>query len=157
MTSRIIKKILEDENGGMISEAALLFPILIGLGLGGIDMSYMLIQNHKLESQLSAAAGFLSKSDAPEAIEILAKQLAVTGQIDGQGSAVIKGWTLSDVQIAYITTPNNGDIYRSDGDVRTVELSSRIDYRGFGILSSVLPNQARLSGRVQERLIGGGL
>jgi len=149
-------KFRRDNEGGLVIEAALLFPIFMSMLLGGADGSYMLIQNHKMEAQLSAAASFLSKSENPEFHETAARDLAVTGSPNG-GTAVIKGWTSSDITISYVTTANNGGRYRNDGDVRTVQLSSTLDYQGLGVLSSVLPNAPVLTATVQERIVGGGL
>ncbi len=148
---------IKNDDGGLVVEAALLFPVFLAIILGGADASYMLIQNHKLETQLSTAASFLSKSGQPEQHESAARQLAVAGSPDGGAKAIVKGWTVTDINIAYITTPNNRNDYRSDGDVRTVQLSSTIDYQGLGFLSSVLPQKPELTASVQERIIGGGL
>ncbi len=151
-----LRQMLRDEYGGMIVESALVFPVLITIGIGGIDASYMLIQNHKVEGHLAVAANFLSKSDMPENHETTARNLAVTGNPDGNGDPIIKGWSTEQVRIKYITTANNNDSYRSDGDVRTIEISTSLDYKGFGLLSSILPETPRLSARVQERIVGGG-
>lgn len=148
---------IDNEQGGLVVEAALLFPIFLGIMLGGADGSYMLIQNHKMETQLSAAASFLSKSEQPETHEARARQLAITGSPDGGTKTIIKGWSSSDITITYVTTPNNGGAYRNDGDVRTIQISSTVDYQGLGILSSVLPNKPALTASVQERIVGGGL
>lgn len=151
-----LRHLARNEDGGMMAEAALIFPVLISIGMGGIDASYMLIQNHKLESQLSAAANFLSKSEFPENHESTARQLAVTGSPDGSSKAIIKGWSAEDINISYLTTSNTYSDYRNDGDVRTVQVSSTLDYGGFGILSSILPQAPQLTANVQERIVGGG-
>lgn len=152
----LFRQMFRDDHGGMITESALVFPVLITIGMGGIDASYMLIQNHKLEGHLATAANFLSKSDMPENHETVARNLAVTGEPDGTGTPIIKGWSIDQVNITYIITDNSNDNYRNDGDVRTVEISTSLDYKGFGFLSSIFSEPPRLSARVQERIVGGG-
>lgn len=147
---------LRDDYGGMIIESALVLPVLITIGMGGIDASYMLIQNHKLEGHLATAANFLSKSDMPENHETVARNLAVTGNPDGIGSPIIEGWSTDQISISYLTTANANNAYRNDGDVRTVEISTSVNYQGFGLLSAILPEPPRLTARVQERIVGGG-
>lgn len=151
-----LRHMFRDNRGGMIVESALVFPVLITIGMGGIDASYMLIQNHKLEGHLATAANFLSKSDMPENHETVARNLAVTGNPDGNGTPIIKGWSTDKVNISYLTTANNNNAYRNEGDVRTVEISTSFNYQGFGLLSAILPEPPRLTARVQERIVGGG-
>ncbi len=153
----VFSKFRKNDDGGLVVEAALLFPIFLAIILGGADGSFMLIQNHKLETQLSTAASFLSKSDWPEQHETAARQLAITGSPAGGPTAILKGWSVEDIHISYVVTTNNRDDYRNAGDVRTVQLSSTIGYQGLGILSSVLPKKPVLSASVQERIVGGGL
>ncbi len=147
----------DDRKGGLVVEAALLLPLLVAAGLGVIDASYMMIQNHKVESQLSLAANYISKSDTPQNREATAKTLAVTGTISGNGAPLITGWSANDVSIAYVTTQNANGEYRGEDNIQTVQLSTRIEYRGLGILSSFLPTKPMLTASVQERVVGGGL
>jgi len=148
---------LTDISGGIIVEAALILPFLVTAGLGALDASYMMVQNHRLENQLSLAATYISKSDTPDLRETPAIQLAVTGDISGQGNPTVKGWKVEDVSIEYLTTSNIDGAYRGETAVRTVKLSTRFDYKGFGILSSILPETPTLAASVQERIVGGGL
>lgn len=150
-------KFLRDQRGGLVVEAALILPLLIAAGLGVLDASYMMVQNHKLESQLSVAANYLSKSDAPELREIYAKNLAVMGTVSGGNESLVKNWSTDDINVTYLMTANSNGIYRGDENIRTVQLSTQIDYSGLGILSSILPQKPVLTARVQERVVGGGL
>ena len=157
----ILTKYQGDTSGSILVESALVLPLLIAAGLGSIDASYMMIQNHKLESQLAMAASYLSRSDNPANLETAAKNLALTGAIDGTKS-VIDGWSASDITISYVATENqtngNGDsLYRGDSTITTVVVSSQFKYKGFGVLSSTLPGKMSLNGRVEDRITGGGL
>ncbi len=157
----ILKAYQREDDGSVLVESALILPLLIAAGLGSIDASYMMLQNHKLESQLAMAASYLSRSDNPSNLENTAKTLALTGTIDGS-KAVLKGWGLDDISISYLTTDNQtngngGTLYRGDATVTTVVISSQFDYKGMGILSSVIPNGTSLNASVEERVTGGGL
>ena len=154
---RVVKSYLSNRYGGIVVEAALIMPLMLTAGLGAIDASYMMLQNHKLENQLSAAASYLSKSDSPELRENYAKQLAVTGSVSGGDVSVVNGWSVSDINITYLTTDNSDEIYRGDTNILTVQLTTRLNYSGMGILSSIMPNRPMLSASVQERVVGGGL
>jgi len=153
----LLKSFAKDKKGGVIVESALILPLMISAGLSGLDASNMLLQNHKLESQLSMAGSYLSKSDNPPARESAAKNLAVTGDISGNGSARVKGWTTGDITVSYVTTSNTNGDYRGDSDIMTVKIYTELDYKGFGILSSIMPNGIKIKAEVQERIIGGGL
>lgn len=150
-------KFLRDQRGGLVVEAALILPLLIGAGLGVLDASYMMVQNHKLESQLSVAANYLSKSDSPELREATAKNLAVMGSITGGSESLVKDWSTEDISVTYLATENPDGLYRGDETIRTVQLTTQLDYSGLGILSSILPQKPVLTARVQERVVGGGL
>jgi len=154
---RLFGKYHSDQKGGIIVEGALLLPLLILAGLGGLDASYLLLQNHRVESQLSMASSYLSKSGAPENRESQAKLLALTGTLDGTGKTVVPGWSSDDITINYIVTSNADETYRGTDDVRTVQVSTQFKFSGFGILSSVVPDGPQINVVVEERIIGGGL
>lgn len=147
----------DNREGGLIVEAALLLPLLITAGLGGLDASNMLLQNHKLEGQLTIASAYLSKSNDPQQRETSAKQLAVTGNVSGLGASIIPGWTTSDISISYATIDNSQEIYRGGATIQTVKIDSTVNYKGFGVLASILPNGIKLKASVEERIVGGGL
>lgn len=155
--NRILPKYLRREDGGLVVEAALLLPFIVSAGLGGLDASYMLLQNHRLESQLQTASSYLSKSDDPASKETLAKQLAMTGSLDGSGDLLLPGITANDISITYETISNQSGLYRGDDTIKTVKVSAQFDYQGFGILSSLMPDGAFLTASVEERVVGGGL
>lgn len=148
---------LRDELGGFVVEAALVLPFLVTLVVGGLDISNMLLQNHKLENRLSMASTYLSKSDNPVAKEAVAKQLALSGSLDGNGDSLFPGWSESDIDISYISTSNQNGDYRGDSSVMTVQVSSEVSVQGFGIISSIMPEGAIISAKSEERLVGGGL
>ena len=157
-----LSHIIFDKSGAVIVEAALVLPLLIIAALGAIDASYMMLQNHKLESQLSMAASYLSRSDNPVNFETSAKNIALTGGTIANASPILKGWSLADIKISYLSTNNEPDedgvtLYRGDATVKTVVIASQLDYKGIGILSSLSPQKLALKAVVEERVVGGGL
>ncbi|NNE59157.1 MAG: hypothetical protein HKN36_13710 [Hellea sp.] len=153
----LFKSFIRNKRGGVIVESALILPLMISAGLSGLDASNMLIQNHKLEGQLAMAGTYLSKSDNPVARESAAKNLAVTGDISGTGPARVKGWTAGDITVSYLATSNTNGDYRGESNIETVKIYTELDYKGFGILSSIMPNGITIKAEVQERIVGGGL
>ncbi len=153
-----ITKFANDKAGGLVIEAALIFPFLITLGLGVADASYMLVQNHKLETQLAMAGNYLSKTRAPAQHETQAKNLACGGALETTTKCIIPNWTVSDIQISYGSVDNaeleSGYEYRGGQPVTIVTVTSDISYTGFGVLSSVFGKSIRLTGSYEERLIG---
>ncbi len=147
----------ENKEGGLVVEAALILPFLVTLVLGGLDISNLLLQNHKLESRLVMATTYLSKSDDPRGKEVQAKRLALTGNLDGIGEPLFPNWTAADISINYMTTSNQSGEYRGDSAVTTIQVSSEISLQGFGIISSIFPEGATISAKSEDRLVGGGL
>ena len=155
---REFKSLLTCCRGGLIVEAALVLPFLILLGLGAADASYMMVQNHKLESRLTMAGNFLAKTGTPNLYESQARNLACAGQISTPSSCVLPNWSPSDIIVTYTDVANaeieGGFEYRGDSPVKIVTVTSGIDYSGFGILSSFSGGSIRLQGSYQERVIG---
>ena len=54
-----IHGVFEDNSGAVTIEAAIIVPILAVVGLGIMDSSYMLLQNHKMEQSLVSAANYM--------------------------------------------------------------------------------------------------
>ena len=134
-------------------------PFVITVGLGAIDASNMLLQNHKLETQLTMAGNFLAKSRTPTQYEVQAKNLACSGESTATvDKCVIPNWTVGDIQVSYATVSNaeldEGFEYRDGNPVQIVRVSSDIRYTGFGLLSSIFGGSIRLSGSYEERVIG---
>ena len=124
---------IRDQRGIAAVEAALALPVLLVLGLGTADVSWMLAQSHRVEQGLAAGGGYLAKSGTPEAHVTRAQNLAVTGQFTG-GDARVDGWSAGDVSVTFRSVA--GD-YRTGDRGRVVVLETSVPYRGFGILSSI--------------------
>lgn len=152
MMYRTLKNILLRNDGNVVIEAALILPFLISAGLGAADASYMLLQNHRAESQLTIAATYMSKAHYPQNVENQAKNLAVTGVIGSGGTPLIAGWSSQDINIAYKTVDNTSGSYLGGGSVKVVQISTEIPYSGLGIVNSITRNSIKIKVTVEERL-----
>jgi len=150
--SRLLKRLRTDERGSVVTEAAIILPFLSAIGLGAIDASFMLLQNHKMEQALVNAANFMSQSQTPVSFENQAKKLAVTGTLDNAAAPILKNWKASDITITYRLVPNTNGNYRGGEYIRIVELNSALPYQGFGIIKSIRGSNPVLKASYQQRL-----
>ena len=146
------------EEGAVAAEAVFVFPLLIFFGFGAVDTSLLMLQNHKMESGLTAAGNYLSRTSIPSTHEAAAKRLATTGQLSPGGAARIPNWVESDVQIIYQNTNNPDDAdgrdYRGGDTIQVVRLSSQFNYDGFGFLKAVTGGTITVNADYEERLVG---
>lgn len=153
-----LKKFGNDQSGAAVIEAVLMVPIVGALGLGTIDASLLVLQRHKVETNLASAAGYLAKTKIPQSFETQAKNLATTGQILTGGTPMISGWTNEKVTIAYKSVPNtllqSGTSYKGGDTVRVIQISTDIQYKGLGLLSSLRGGKINLKAAYEERITG---
>lgn len=150
----LLRQYRSSESGAMAVEAVFVLPFLLILSFGAIDGSMMLLNNHKMESGLSAAGNYLASSQAPQAFETQAKWLATTGSIKPNGEPRIAGWSDSDVTINYRNIANQGREYRGGDTVQIVELSAVHDFTGIGVIRMFTGGTLTLRATHQERVVG---
>ncbi len=150
----MIYRFHKDTRASISVEAGLALPFLILLGMGAADYSNMLISHHKMQASLTNAGAYLARAGAAPAFEDRAKNLAVTGALSG-GTAKLPGWTKDDITIAYKTTVNTGGQYRGL-DVKVVQISTALDYRGFGLVNAIVPGRVTMTDSFEARINGGG-
>ena len=146
------------QSGAAVVEAVFVFPLLILLGFGAVDSSLLMLQNHKMETGLTAAGNYLSRSENPQSLETKARRLATTGQLTSGGSAKITGWGTNDVVISYQSTanPDNGGSrdYRGGDTIKVARLTSQLSYDGIGFLKAVTGGSITIKASYEERLVG---
>ena len=145
---------LGDTQGVAAVEAALIFPFLAIAGLGVMDCSYMLLQNHKMEQSLVSAANFMALASDPQLVETQAKRIAVSGSIDPSAEPLIKNWSPSDISISYTMVPNDNGQYRGGEFIRVVNITTTHPYEGFGIVKSITGSSVTLNAQYQQRMTG---
>lgn len=155
---RTLRSYLKDNSGVAAIEAALMFPFLALTCFGTMDASFLMLQNHKMETGLTAAGNYLSKTRTPLQYETQAKRLATTGQIKAGGTKYIPNWSESDIVLTYKKVPNtptqDGMSYRGGATIDIIKLSSQYTYQGIGFLSSISGGTITVSANYEERLIG---
>lgn len=155
------KQYIADSSGIAAIEAALMFPFLMLTCFGTMDASYLMLQNHKMESGLSAAGNYLSKTRTPGQYESQAKRLATTGQITTGGEKYIQEWSADDITLSYRKIPNtptqDGTSYRGGATIDIIELSSAYTYQGIGFLRSISRGSITVAASHEERLIGNAI
>lgn len=152
--AHIFSRFLHDKRGVAAVEAAIITPFLAVLALGAIDGSYMLLQNHKMEQALVAAANFMSIAEDPRLVEGAAKKIAVTGTTDPAAAPRIKNWTTDDITIDYKMVSNQNGNYRGGAFIRVVDIRASHPYDGFGIIKALSGGGVTLNAQYQQRMTG---
>ena len=169
---KIIQSLWRETNGSALVEATVLTPVLIILFFGVFEFSWYFYNQQLTEIGVRDAARYLARgpyfssatfvtegtnpcSDATNVAA--AKNLAVTGTIDGSGAARVTGWTTAAVSIT-CTPPfdNSPTVYAGPSDIYHVTVSTSfpdptLGY--FGMLGVSTPN---LSTSHTERSFGSG-
>ncbi|MEE9346738.1 MAG: TadE/TadG family type IV pilus assembly protein [Robiginitomaculum sp.] len=146
-----------DASGSVAVEAVFVLPFLILLGLGAVDYSNMLLSHHKMQTSVTAAGTYLSRSRTPQNYEAQARNLAVTGKLSG-GSAILPSWSVSDITISYQNAQNSNNQYRGQETIKTVKVETRLAYQGFGFVNAITPGAAvMMSDSYEARIMGGGI
>lgn len=149
---------ISDKSGIAAVEAAMVFPFLITAGFASMDASYMVLQSHKMESSLSAAANYLAQTPDPQSFETQAKRLAATGQIKSGGSSIIPNWTENDVTISYRNVANtpteSGLSYRGGHTIEIIQVSTTLSYQGFGFLKAINGGNVSVGAQSEARSVG---
>ncbi len=152
-----IRTYLSCTQGVAAIEAALILPMLLLAGFGTLDASYLILQHHKMETNLATAGSYLSKSSDPQSLELQAKRLAATGQIRAGGRPTITNWSHDDISISYKNFTNHQfrgrRLYRGGAVVKVVNISSSVPYQGLGLLNALSGGTITLSGAYEERLV----
>lgn len=150
-----MRNFFHSSEGSVAIEAAFALPFLILIGLGAVDYSNMLLSHHKMQSGLTGAGNYLARTRAPQNFETQAKNLAVTGQMAG-GTAILPGWSASDISISYKNEANTSGNYRGADNVQVVQISTALTYTGFGIVNAITPGHVVMRDTFEVRVDGGG-
>jgi Flp pilus assembly protein TadG len=141
--------------GSAALETAFALPFILTLGFAAADAGWLLAETHRMKSGLAAGAHLLARSQDFAAAEDEARNLAVTGNLDGTGGARVKGWTPADVTVTYRMVANAGGAYSGGSQVRVVRLESAVVYSGFGLLKMAGVEAVTIRGAQEERWTGG--
>jgi Flp pilus assembly protein TadG len=168
----MIRSVWCNTDGSALVEATVLTPVLVVLFFGVFEFSWYFYNQQLTEIGVRDAARYLARGPyfssatfVPEGTNpcsdatnvAAAKNLAVTGTIDGSGFARVTGWTTAAVSIS--CTPafdNSPTVYAGPSDIYHVTVSTSfpdptLGY--FGMLGLGTPN---LSASHMQRAFGSG-
>jgi Flp pilus assembly protein TadG len=148
--------------GTSLVEGAILFPFLFTLGLGMFEFGNLLYQYQLVMSGVRDAARHLARVDITDAAaETNAKNLAVTGTVDGSGAARVSWWNAADISVSYptisnpITNTNTGArAYRGGANITEVRVTTTATYGSFGFLGYLGLGPISFTLEHRERHIG---
>jgi hypothetical protein len=149
-----------DRSGTSLVETAIVLPFVLMLGFGVIEYGNALYLNHQIETGVRDAARFLARQEDPLAAVAEAKQLALTGSIDG-GDKRVSAWNDGDITVSLREIANPIDEttgerpYRGADPIKVVRVSTNVVYGGLGGLN-MLGSTSVLNFSVshEERVIG---
>src|SRR5687767_5263249 len=97
---RGLTRLTLDEAGAAMVEFSLLAPFMLTLALGMFEFGRFLYQYQLVVEGLRDAGRYIARLDPTlEGSKSAAKNLAVTGTIDGTGDERVAGWTADDIEI----------------------------------------------------------
>jgi Flp pilus assembly protein TadG len=155
-----IARLIGDENGIAVVEAAVTFPFLAMLSFGLIEFGSIFYNFQLVQTGLRDAGRYLSRVPDLAAAEGDARRLATTGSILPDQPARVKWWSGGQVQISYRSVANPRDAttglrnFRAGDTVTVVDVSTSVAYAGLGFLSSLGLGPITITAKHEERYIG---
>ena len=162
-----LKKLIRDDLGAALVEAAVTFPVLITLGAGVFEFSNAFYAHQEITTGVRDAARYLARAElrtaattcdaAITAATAGAKNLAVYGNIGGSGYARVQGWTTGMVAVTSTDVANTGTPppYRGPNPVCIVNVAAAVPYPQFGLLTYLGVAVPTFNLAHSERWIGG--
>lgn len=154
---------IRNESGSALLEGAIVFPLLLTLGLGAIEFSNAFYDHQEITTGLRDAARYMARvlptgsvnNPCANATAMAnAQNLAVNGVISG-GSARISGWTTGNVTISCAAVSNASSTYRGPSTLYIVTASTAVTYPQFGLLTFLGLTAPTINLSHSERWIGG--
>jgi Flp pilus assembly protein TadG len=165
----VLRSLWRDTEGTAFVETTVLMPLLIALFFGVFEFSWYFYNQQLVEIGVRDAARYLARgpyysSEITEATDpcqdatnvTRAKNLAVTGTVDGSSSARVQGWTTTEVQITCPPFNNTTYSYEGPSTFYRVTVSTSFDdpqLGFFGLLGLGIPH---LFSSHTERSFGSG-
>jgi len=146
-----------DRAGAALVEFTLVFPFLLSIVCGMAEFGRFIYQYQLVLEGLRDAGRYLSRVDATNGtLQTNAKNLAVTGTLDGTGAARVTGWATGDVTVTIETVANPGRaLYRGPDPVNIAHLATTFSYSDIGMLSALGLGPIAVSATYEQRVIGG--
>jgi Flp pilus assembly protein TadG len=149
-----------DREGSALMEGAIVLPVLLTLGLGVFEFSWLFYQQHLISTGVSDAARYIARSSTPNdlTIQMNAKNLATTGAFNGGGPRV-SGWRASELSITYTSVDNAPGAtgltpYRGGSVIESVTVSTTFTVPSLGFFGFLGLKPPIFTVSHQERVIG---
>lgn len=149
-----------DRRGTAAIEAAIVTPLLLMFVIGAAEFGNMLYNANLVQTGVRDAARYLARVSDPVAAEPLARNLAITGSINGEAPPRVSWWSTEDIVITHRMTENPPDpqtgrrAFRSGPQVRVIRVSTTIDYAGLGTLGVIGQDAVTIAFAHEERFVG---
>jgi len=165
---RALKRLFGAENGAALIEFTVLMPLLFALMAGFIEFGMAMQRHHLVQKSLRDSTRYLAQvpgfdattpidatpcNNAPTGQALIAKNLAIYGNIDGTGTPKISGWGYDGVCVIGPTSRSvtfNG----VTTEVLVVQMTAQAPYNDFGFLSVLGFTGINLNGSHEQAYLG---
>jgi Flp pilus assembly protein TadG len=157
MRARLFKSLWRSRRGTALVESAIILPVFLVLVGGVYEFSFFVYQQQLAAAGVRDAARFLALSADPTggAYQNEARNLAVTGSIDGEAPSRVSGWSTQDVSIAVNTVYDDVGTFGNVHPIRIVTVTTDFTDPSLGFLGLLRLNKPTISVSHQERYVGG--
>ena len=156
MLVRALRSILREDCGAALVEGAIIFPVFLLLVGGVYEFGFFLYQEQLITTGVEDASRYLALSSDPTSVgtQIDAKNLAVTGSING-GPSRVTGWSTSEVSVTVNFIDNSTATYSGGSIIQVVTVSTRFLDPTLGFFTLLHLQPPTISVSHQERVVGG--
>jgi Flp pilus assembly protein TadG len=144
------------ERGSALIEASIVLPLLLALVGGVLEFGFFFYQEQLITVGVHDAARYLALTRDPTSVanQSDARNLAVSGSVDGGGSRV-PGWTGDAVSITITPWDNSDGTLNGGTIIPIVTVSTSFLDTSLGFLGILGLNAPTISVSHQERWVGG--
>ena len=156
MILSLLKSIWRADRGAALVESAIILPVFLTLVGGVYEFGFFLYQQQLVTSGVRDATRYLTLTADPtnSANQIDAKNLAVTGSIDG-GATRVAGWSAADVTVAIDSADNATGTYSGGPTIQIITVSTSFLDPTLGFLNLLGLKAPTITASHQERYVGG--
>jgi len=146
--------LVRDDIGAALVEFTILAPFLFTLVFGMAEFGRFLYQYQLVVEGLRDAGRYLARLDPTDATnQGKAANLAVTGTIDGTGTARVTGWVAGNISFVITAVDNSSGAYRGPAVVQVVEARTTFNYSDVGFLSALGFGAISIAAAHEQRVI----
>jgi Flp pilus assembly protein TadG len=154
---RSLLAVFADRRGAALVEFTLILPFLLSIVFGMAEFGRFVYQYQLVLEGLRDAGRYLSRVDATNVtLQTNAKNLAVTGTLDGSGTARVPGWTAADVEVSTRNVDNSGSPapYRGPATIHIAVVETTFNYADIGMLGALGLGPISVSASHEQRVLG---